>query len=484
MVLPRLSRRRPLREIWNPTRVLVLVLCAICLAIAMTNHLMKLDDLAFIARNEALIQYFLPQEESSKTILELPEACRALSSSRSRDLPKRPPIFRDAKTTEDIPPEFVKTEPIHPYKPMSFIMRENNKVHNPEIPLKSLPTNVTLICVPDGIVVYSGIAGPYRDDEPNPINVQQSKRWFAGATGVTDFAKRKPVIQDIPGLGVQVSGWTTFTWNHFAGDTLVRLGLVYDALISDDPLWGNAKIVVNTNLEGDYGGITFDAPVEWLYEKLNLTQRLIPNNGWLVKANHTTRFDHLVIPDVTPQPMCGPNDHVVDPIFPRGVLRPIQRALGITESSPKKYIVYASRRDANKRRAVEEKRRDLILRSIREMLKDINSDLEVVERTFRDHPDAMVGVMRHAAVVVGPHGANLWNAAFAPPGGLLVEFSTVKAEFLDKDCRTYAFSLANAAGLSYALVETKNFGYENENLMPEAEDVVAIIKAFLLGETA
>lgn len=52
-----------------------------------------------------------------------------------------------------------------------------------------------------------------------------------------DAFVRKPVIEDAVGLGVQLSAWTGFTWNHFAVNTLIRLGLVSDALMSDEPLW-------------------------------------------------------------------------------------------------------------------------------------------------------------------------------------------------------------------------------------------------------
>jgi hypothetical protein len=429
---------------------------------------------------------FARTKPPSRTAATLPEACRMLSSStgRRRDLPKSPPQFREIVTDiQGIPPEFVYTKEIHPLEPMSFIMYKNNTVQNPKIPLSPLPKNVTLIFIPDGIVVDSSIAGPYRDGELDPINLYQSKRWFAGTEPVDKFVRRNPVIEDVPGMGVQLSAWTGFTWNHFAGDTLVRLGLVYDALMSDEPPWRDAKIIVSTDLDKYYGDILFSQPiVGWIYDKLNLTHRIVPNNGWIVKANHTTRFEYLVMPDVAPHPKCGGNPFVVDPVFPRGTLLPIQRALGSTESTPKKWVVYASRKDAGGRRAVQVERRELILRFIQEMLSDIKSPLEVLEWTY-DNPDATFQVFRHAAVVVGPHGANLWNAAFAPPGGLLIEFNTVKGEFLDADCRTYAFSLASAASLSYALVETQGFGYENENLMPEVEDVVGIIKSFLLGET-
>uniref|UniRef100_A0A7S1VUR5 Uncharacterized protein n=1 Tax=Grammatophora oceanica TaxID=210454 RepID=A0A7S1VUR5_9STRA len=141
------------------------------------------------------------------------------------------------------------------------------------------------------------------------------------------------------------------------------------------------------------------------------------------------------------------------------------------------------------RRSLEPDRRKEILDAIQTMLVDTPS-LELVNWEFYDSqqnnndgnvdPHAQIlEVMKHAVVVLGPHGANLWNAVFMPPGGLVMEFNTWQYEFTDQDCRTYGYSMANAAGHSFALVETEGFGYENRDLLPPVQDVVAIMEDFL-----
>ena len=454
---------------------------------------------------------------STSSLPILPEACQTRmttsqssttnGSTRRNDLPEvPPPQFQDATTTEAIPSVYIHNQHVgNTYEPMNMILYKNitKKVYKPkEIPSiqKDLPTNITMICIPDGIVVDNGLAGPYSNNNGNnhdllpKINIYLSKEWFATSRQVNQFVAKKPTIAHHQGLGVQLSGWTGFTHNHFPGDTLIRLGLVYDALMNtDNPLWYNAKIVISADLNArsqnkrsTIGGGTVHPPVAWLYDKLNLTHRLVANNGWLAIANTTTRFDYLVFPDVFPQPKCGPNTRVKDPIFPRHTLRPIQNALGLLDIPPEnlKYIVYASRKEA-RRRYVQDSRRTEIIQGIQSMVEEIgfNEKLEVLDWTYPNNPDQMFDVMSQAKVVVGPHGANLWNIAYGmPPGGLLVEFNTLDLEFTNKDCRTNAFALANAAGLSYALVDTPNFGYNTKDLLPNVEDTIGIIKAFLLDE--
>ena len=57
------------------------------------------------------------------------------------------------------------------------------------------------------------------------------------------MANKNVSIHNVPGLVVQLGAWSGHEFNHFAIDTLMRLGMVLDLLRSTDPLWGTAKIV-------------------------------------------------------------------------------------------------------------------------------------------------------------------------------------------------------------------------------------------------
>lgn len=88
-------------------------------------------------------------------------------------------------------------------------------------------------------------------------------------------------------------------------------------------------------------------------------------------------------------------------------------------------------------------------------------------------------MFRRAVAVIGPHGGQLWNIAFAKPGTLVVEFNTWHDVFMAKDCRTCGYSLANAAGHKYWIVEPAKFSYEAHSLMPPPAEVVGIVSAHL-----
>jgi capsular polysaccharide biosynthesis protein len=89
-------------------------------------------------------------------------------------------------------------------------------------------------------------------------------------------------------------------------------------------------------------------------------------------------------------------------------------------------------------------------------------------------------VFRRAWIVIGPHGGQLWNFAFAKPGTQMVEFTTWEDTFVAEDCRTCGFSLANAAGHEYAIVDTPDWeNYGASDLKPAAEDLLELVDGFL-----
>ena len=200
-----------------------------------------------------------------------------------------------------------------------------------------LPTAAVTFCIPDGIVVDSSLGGPSTrrglrflddnsNDAPPPIYFKQTKRHFVNLhqfanwlqPGRQQFAKRpaattgslmhSPIsMVDYPGMGIQLSAWTGFKYNHFVYDTFVRLALVYDRITTADAvqdpggLWRNAKLIVSLGTDAKSSTVDNLKPgVRFVFDRLNLTSRLVANTGWLKIAKSTPRFEYLVMPDADP----------------------------------------------------------------------------------------------------------------------------------------------------------------------------------------
>ena len=380
-----------------------------------------------------------------------------------------------------------------------------------------LPTALVTFCVPGGMVVDATIAGPSSQRGVTamraaaaaaaaaegggsggalpapvlPVLIQQHKLWNIELGGFQDWLRPRaeqrggaPVqLVDVAGMGVQLSSWTGWMFNHFSLDTLIRLGLVYDKLVGSDPLWGSAKVVVSLGMKGiDGAPADVQKTVQWIFEKLRLTDRLAGNTAWLAKATRTQRFEYLVFPDVHPLYHCGRGfgARTKDPVFLRGTLLPVQRALGVLDpTAPRDLIVWAGRRG---RRALNPARKAAMLAGVAGLLRKhgLAGELAVHDWHHEGSVQHDFEVFRRAWIVIGPHGGQLWNFAFAKPGTQMVEFTTWEDTFVAEDCRTCGFSLANAAGHEYAIVDTPDWeNYGASDLKPAAEDLLELVDGFL-----
>ena len=65
----------------------------------------------------------------------------------------------------------------------------------------------------------------------------------------------------------------------------------YDRITSNDPLWGSAKIVAalgGTGMAAKPSDLS--GALKFLFHRLNLTDRLVPNTGWLAKNKKVSLF--------------------------------------------------------------------------------------------------------------------------------------------------------------------------------------------------
>ena len=257
----------------------------------------------------------------------------------------------------------------------------------------------------------------------------------------------------------------------------------YERIISDDPLWGSAKIVAALGGKGMQAKPSdLSHALKFLFDRLNLTDRLVPTTGWIVKNKRTPRFEYLVFPEVDPLYHCGANfgSRTKDAIFPRGTFLPVQRALGVLDPAvPRDLIVWAGRTG---RRALNIARKAEIFQAIHGLLTkhDLVEHLELQDWHHDGSTARDFEIFRRAWIVIGPHGGQLWNAAFAKPGTALIEFTTWDDTFVANDCRTCGFGLANAAGQEYHIIETPNWkGFSGRDLKPAAGDVLKVVDGFL-----
>jgi hypothetical protein len=74
---------------------------------------------------------------------------------------------------------------------------------------------------------------------------------------------------------------------------MIRLSMVIDRLLSDDPLWGTAKVmaaitpVQDKNADGTWRKphpSEMKAGAWWVWQRTGLAERILPATGWAYKA--------------------------------------------------------------------------------------------------------------------------------------------------------------------------------------------------------
>ena len=361
------------------------------------------------------------------------------------------------------------------------------QVANPDrsLPVEGLPDSWILCRIPDAIICDNSVAGPLGNE--SMYLLQQGKSWFPDGAMVTEMLKRENhQIFKVPGTAVQLSAWCGWHFNHFVLDTLIRLGVVYERLITGDSRWRNAKIVAAFGTDGDRSTFADMTPtVQWIWHRLGLIDRLIPNNGWLIKANRTFCFDEVIFPDVNRLFKSDQSEQVRMPVFTRGVLLPIQKALGVLDPEVEQNLVIWADREEGIIRNVSPIRKKEILERIRSSVRRYNeahtsrNPIELVEFEHTT-PEADFELFRRARIALGPHGQQLWNIVFSKPGTVVIEFADWEDLFVNDDHRPCGFSLANAAGQEYRVVDTANFdGFSGRDLLPDIEQTMQIVDGVL-----
>ncbi len=184
------------------------------------------------------------------------------------------------------------------------------------------------------------------------------------------------------------------------------------------------------------------------------------HSGFVIHANHALYVDF------------EPNFNVQG-VYPRHTLRPLQRRLGLLDPTSRDRVLYFRRRESRRRVADEAE----LLGRIETLLEPGPYQFEIFEH--RDLESDMER-MRRARIVLGPHGGAFQNLIFAQPGTHVVEFLPIyDLPRRGVDARHMYWGLAQAAGLDYWTVTPRRFGFEDPEMIMDAESVLAVLKRIL-----
>ena len=350
-----------------------------------------------------------------------------------------------------------------------------------------MPSSWILYDFPQAMICDNSIAGPMRS--PLSFLLQQNKFWFPSGEQVSQMLQRSDFeLISMPGVAIQLSACCGWHFNHFALDSLIRLAAVYERLLSHDPVWREAKIIMPFGEHGFESSIHELKPtVRWILEKLGLIDRLHPNNGWLAKAKQAHYFDRVFMPDVDIHFRSKNSQAVNLPIFTRNILRPIQKALGVLDDSVERNLILWADREGLIRGVCPDRKREILsqLQRCLDRFHQENPEAKRLEIHEFQHSTAEADcqLIKRAVAILGPHGQQLWNMIFSQPGTLVLEFATWEDLFEAKDNRPCGYSIANAAGHSYHVIETENFDhFFGRNVRPDTEAILIVIQSYLFND--
>ncbi len=281
-------------------------------------------------------------------------------------------------------------------------------------------------------------------------------RWWLG--GGWDLYKDVHHVEHV-NAAISIAAWGGEAFQHFIMDAIPTLASTIDLL--ESPGFDHVKIATHNH----------NSPMaQWFWRRLGLSDRIVqkPLNS---KDGFVIHADEVLYSNFMPSP--GEFG-----IYPRGLLRPIQRRLGLLDSVSRDRIIYLKRPHHSPRNVVNES--DLLDR-VRHELSGSGLKLEVFEGPEQDVGDELER-FRRAAIIFGPHGGALANIVFAQPGAHVIEFLPIYRHYEEgQDSRAMYWGLAQAAGLEYWTVEPVNFDFEGrEGMVVDIEEVAAIVRQALL----
>jgi len=270
-------------------------------------------------------------------------------------------------------------------------------------------------------------------------------RWWLGRNW-RDYAGTREVRH--LDAAVSVGAWGGDAFQHFVIDALPQLAAVIDLL--ETPEMAHVRIVSH-NKSG--------RAAQWFWDRLKLSERIVskPQN---IRSGFVVHADLVLFPQFEPN---------IDQLglYPRGVLRPIQRRLGSLEPTKRDLVVYLQRQG---RRSVADE--ETLLSAVRRFLEGTDLALHVFPGAT--NPGAAVDLMKRARIVFGPHGGAFANLIFAQPGTQVIEFVPLSRLLCgnEDDPLSMYYGLAQAAGMNYWFVEPKYYDHQQPGMVIDVDGVL------------
>ncbi len=356
------------------------------------------------------------------------------------------------KSLADVPPQWLSTREI------KTMMRRPKSIYRRVEEMEWLPQlkKAFLIHLPGGFIGDNVVF----DNE----RYYAFGRWWMGSDWRL-YSETQSVLHI--DAGISIGAWGGESFQHFIMDALPTLAGVIDLL--ESPGFEHVKIISHHKGAG---------VAQWFWRKLGLESRIVqkPLNakeGFVVHADLVLYSQYM--------PSLGEIG-----LYPRHLLRPLQRRLGLLEPIQHDRVIYLQRPSDFPRTVANESE---LLSRIKKELIGTGLDLEVFEGPMLEVQDDMER-FRRARIIFGPHGGALANMIFAQPGTHVIEFLPIYRLYPGgrdsialtegRESRTMFWGLAQAAGLDYWTVEPENFAYEEpEGMLVDVDEVAAIFRCVL-----
>lgn len=259
------------------------------------------------------------------------------------------------------------------------------------------------------------------------------EKWWLGNTWeVYRHAER---VQLETAWVISIAAWGGEAFQHFIIDVFAKLASVIDLL--ESPEYQHIKIASHYN----------HCPIaQWFWHKVGLENRLIqkPLNA---KEKFVISTPMALYADFHPS-------HENFGVYPRGTLLPLQKRLGLLDSTVQDLVIYLPR--TGRREVTNQK---ALLCMLNEHLSTTRYSLH--EFKASGDFDRDLSIMRRAKLVLGPHGGAFANLAFTQPDTHVIEFLPIYDLMNDINTsgRNY-WGLSQAASLDYWTLKPDEFSFD------------------------
>jgi len=361
--------------------------------------------------------------------------------------------------------------------PKSMVLMESKVIKKVEMP-KSLQkyqmenwfepyTSAYVIECPQGFIGDNSIFGPSSKNAKNRYFFSLG-RWWNGYPKA--YLGSAPNISHIDlDYAVAVGGWGATAFQHFVIDVLPKLALVYKYFNTQE--WQKANVSLITNLGRN------PAPY-WFLEELGLKNRTLPMMGWPKKAKFIYRGKSVIYPGYHPAPILLGKSRIG--VYPRGVMLPIQEALGVMKETRRDRVVMIFRKRG--KRSLDRQNRiqmtKLVEKKIAEYNQRTGASVQMEEFSFKTREEAR-SLFSRAVMIMGPHGGGFSNMIFARPRTWVVEFVPLyqfsKKGSAERTSKYVYYGLAQACNHQYWFIEPKDFDFNRGGMKVDLQAVEKIM---------